>query len=538
MTTKLAFDQIGGMVVSVRDYEGLVVGSDWTAAIAAADLAAAGGSLFFDDQVHAVEGVLTLSSRIVAPPKQIFNISGTGAVQLQGVASDQVSSLWFAADPWDSFVECCEQLAAHRGGTVKVEPAVYDADKPCLISSEYPVNLIGQMWTSQQTALEVLTPENYITPKAGLSPTDAIIEYSGDGGGRVKGLLFVDDGDIENASFEARRVTEFGAALRLTEYNLSRSSDLYFLFLKASAIETGSCTMSTIKDVWVRRCGKAGYPSINIKNTGSGFSAQSFELSSVRSEVNYGAPYIELGTESTKCKLMNIGFETDVSEVATAQTFIKNDGGENNGTLIHLNRNTALKLEDTGSDSQWDNIRASTGGDNGVIKSTGSNFTLVNYTGKNNTAATDEILYEGSDATFQGVLNTGGGIRCTGNNANIDVNIVGIQAATNAAVEVNQKSKVTLEFRDPVAAVDAVLLAGNTNRVHDSHIEDIPSGKAGINTGAVSQNIISNNQVVAPTGATGIDTSSGSTNNVIGNNVQGAGTAYNLSGSDTSTANT
>ena len=535
MSTKIASNQVDGLAINVKDYEGLVVGSDWTAAIAAADTAAAGGLLFFDDQVHTIAGVLTLTSKIVAPPKQIFNVTGT--LNLGGVASDGVSSLWFAADPWDSFVECCEQLAAYRGGTVRVEPAVYNADKPCLISSEYPINLIGSMYTGQQANSSLLVPENYITPKTGLAATDAIIEYSGDGGGRVKGLSFVDDNDIDNASQSLRRTVTFGAALKLTEWQLSRASDLYFLYLKASAIETGACTMSTIDNIWVRRCGNTSYPSINLKDTGSGFSAQSFELTSVRSEVNYGDTYIELGSESTKCKLSNIGFETDQAEAATAQTFIKNDGDENSFTMIHLNRNTALKVEDTGSDSQWDNIRSSTGGDNGVFSSSGGNFTLVNYTGKNNTAATDEILLTGSDATFQGVLSTGGGIRCTGNNANIDVNIVAIQGATNAAVEVNQKSKVTVEFRDPSATVDVVLLAGTVNRVHDSHIEDIPSGKAGILT-TQSQNVISNNQFIVPTGATGINTSGGSANNVIGNNAQGAGTDYSLSGSDTSTANT
>lgn len=538
MSTKIAFNQIDGMVVGVKDYEGLVSGTNWTPAIEAADAVAAGGFLAFPDEALSIETTCTITSKIVAPPKQIFNINGSGVLQLQGVASDHVSSLWFAADPWDSFVECCEQLSAYRGGTVKIEPAVYGADKPCLISSEYPVNLIGTMYTGQQTNSSMLVPENYITPKTGLGATENIIEYSGDGAGTVRGICFVDDNDIDNAAQASRRTVAFGAALKLTEWQLSRASDLYFLYLKASAIETGACTMSTVDNVWVRRCGDTGSPSINIKDTGSGFSAQSFELSSVRSEVNYGDTYIELGAESTKCKLTNIGFETDQAEAATAQTFIKNDGDENNFTMIHLNRNTALKVEDTGAASQWDNIRASTGGDNGVFSSSGADFTLVNYNGKNNTAATDEILLTGPDATFQGVLNTGGGIRATGSNAKIDVDIIAIQGATNAAVEVNQKSKVTVDFRDPSASVDALLLAGDTNRVHGSHIEDIPSGKVGINTGAVSQNIISNNQLVAPTGSTGIDTSSGTNNNVVGNNVQGAGTDYNLSGSDTSTANT
>lgn len=480
--------------------------------------------------------VLTISGQINANDEQIFN-RGTGTIQLEGKAATKVSSLWFSPDPWDSFVEAVEQLASHRGGSVFLADTVYNADKTALISSEYPVNLIGNMYTAQQANSDLLVPGNYIAPKTGLGATDAIIEYSGDGGGHVKGLCFVDDGDITNATQKLRRTVSFGAALRFTEWNLSKCEDIYGLYLDASLIETGLCTMSTVRDIWVRRCGGVGKPAINIKNTGTGFSSQSFELGSIRAEVNYDTSYIELGTESKKCKLYNIGFEADVSDADTNKTFLNNAGDENSGTLIHLNRNTALKMLDSGAESTWDNIRSATGGNNGVIHSTGGRFTLVGYMGKNNTSATDEVLLEGLDSTFQGTIDTGGGVRATADNADIDVKYISLNGATNAAVEVQNKSKVTVDFRNPVASTDVVLLAGNTNRVYSSHIEDIASGKVGIKTSS-SQNIILGNQIIAPTGATGIDTSTGANNNVAINNVQGAGTAYNLSGTDTSTANT
>lgn len=489
------------------------------------------------DQVMTIEAAstLTLTKSISAPDARIFNIDGT--LELQGLAS-VVSSLWFDDDPWDSLKLGAETLASYRGGYVEVVHAIYDADVELSISSEYPVHLTGSMWTAQQANDEVLVPGNYITPKTGLGASDAIIEYSGDGGGRVRGLSFVDDNDISNATQKSRRTVSFGAALKLTEWQLSTLSQCYGLYLDASFIQTGQCTMSNIENIWARRCGGTGKPTIDFANTGGGFSAQSFSFKTAKLEVNYDDSYIELGTETTKCKLFDIGFEADASEADTNQTFIENNGDENNFTLIHLNRNTATKTVDTGTDSQWDNIRASTSGTNGVFSSTGQNFNLVNYVGKNNTLAVDEILSTGNDATIQGTINSGGGVRCTGDNADVDVKVIALQNATNAAVEVADKSKATIDFRDPVATnKDALLASGNTNRIYGCHIEDIPSGQIGINAGT-SQNVISNNQIIAPTGSTGIDTSAGANNNVIGNNAQGAGTDYNLSGSDTSTANT
>lgn len=479
-------------------------------------------------------GTVTLTAKIMGASAHIFNVSGTGVLRFEKTAAQEVNALWFAADPWDSFKIAAETLADHLGGTVWLAPAVYNADTTVTITSECAVNLRAEMVTSQQQGSDIALSGNYIAPSAGIGVNDALINYNGDGGGDIEGLLFVDDSDLSAPNHADRRVISFGAALKFDLWHLSTLRNCYFIYLKAKALDCVKSTMGNMQNVWIRRCGDAGKPALHL-NPSIANGVQSLHITNLRSEVNYSAPYLKVESDCAAIKILDSGFEADTSEAATAQVFIDDAGDRTQVDTVHVNRTSTTKINSSGAEANYNNITANSGDTANVITSSGVDFQVTNYVGKNHVNAVDEILCTGLNPTIRGKSNTGGGVRCTNDYAEIDWTSISAQSCTNGIIEVSDRSSVKCNVRNQVASKHSVYLAGTTNRVFASHIEDFPAGTSGVYApSGSSQNIINGNQIIAGTGATGIHTSGGSGgNNVHGNNIQGAGTATNLHGTDT-----
>lgn len=489
-----------------------------------------------DVQTIGTGSTVTLDVPISAGPFQILTVTGT--LQLENSART-ISSLWFAPDPWDSFKIAAEDiLVPYLGGTIKMDNAIYRADTPVLINSRHTVNIIGNMIYKRIGSATTLLDENYITPATGIGSSEALIEYDGLGGGLVSGLFFMDDNAIEESADADKRSVEVDACLLFTDWDLCRAENLSFTFILGSAIHLKGAVQSEIDSIWVRNSGTTSKPAIYFENTGGGFSAQSFILSNVRSEVNYDAPYIYLGTETTKCKLINVGCEAVQSDTDSNQMYIHNEGDYNQFDVMHMNRNLELKIKDDGIGNQWKNVHASSGGDNGVIESTGEGFQLTGYSSNNHTAATDEIYCTGQGAQLSNVTSLdGGGVRVTGNDSMIsNINMIRTNGCTNGIINIDTSSEISNAIvRDQVVSAHQIYFSGGSCIVSNANLSDPITGYAGIYASTSANAIIYGNKIRTISGSTGIDTSNAINNSVFGNIIAGAGTSYSGGTGDVST---
>jgi len=270
----------------------------------------------------------------------------TGAGTLAFANPGPVSSLWFAADPWDSFSEAAASLT--KGGTILVQDAIYDADKNISIASSYPIHLKGTMARSYVTG-GVAYNSAYIRPRAAIAGA-ALITYNGKGGGTISGLSFLDDSDLAAAD-DAQRVVEIDAAILVTEAHTIRIDNCFFYDLNGSAVEVVTSTFGKITRCLVQRCGDTGKPAVYLNGV-----AQSFDIDHTSMEVCFSDDYLAIGSSAKKVKITNCGFEAnaygDPAVDLTNFTFIDDDGEDTSIIGCHFNTNYAVKVNMSGTGSK------------------------------------------------------------------------------------------------------------------------------------------------------------------------------------------
>jgi len=329
---------------------------------------------------------LTISSPahiIASPNQQIF--TGTGTVSFTNPG--EISSLWFDADPWDSLDKAVSALEASKGGTVLVQPTVYDADKAITVSCNYPINLISNMQIKVPTWLGTAYTQGYIRPRTGIAG-GSLIEYVAPdvanryrhGAGLIRGLLFLDDSDLANATIESRRVVAVEAALKLTDFDHGRVENCGFHYIKGSAIKVDRAVKGNIKDFAIEYCGDTSQPSLWLNPQSSSNIPQSMVIELGKIEHCFNDDYLAIDADCERIKILAIGFESGNTDPANAscQIYIDSDGNETKMIGCHFNKNGALHLNISGNGNQLDNCSFSGDNTNGRITWSGVYGTLSN----------------------------------------------------------------------------------------------------------------------------------------------------------------
>lgn len=224
------------------------------------------------------------------PPNRNYGISGNG-VQIRSTHAITIAS--------------------GMGG------ALYNAPTSCL----YPLgNITGSMLTYQ-------------------TPVGAT--RANHGGGRITGLTFADISNRAGVTIKGRRQYTMTAAIDARDFNVSMIDNCNFNFLKGSAVRTDYCIKSSIKDCGFGWCGDTSLPTIDINSTDATFASQAVVIDNNKLEVNYDAPYIQLGALALNIHVTNNGFEADtVTDATSNQYFLRENGGRNVVSHNRFNRNT------------------------------------------------------------------------------------------------------------------------------------------------------------------------------------------------------
>lgn len=246
-------------------------------------------------------------------------------------------------------IQAVVDAACVAGGTVLFPtPARYAISGTINVRSSFPVNLVSDMWTNG-----AVTPwGSYIKPLNTIA--GPMIKYSTPAGasvrgmcagGTVRGLTFFDDSDPTNSDVKARRVKSITAALDLTDFNLSKVEHCQFFYLKGSPIRTEYCITSSISDCWMRYCGDAGRPAIDVASADTTYKTQALQIAGTSIEVHFDAEYVKLDANCANVKMTRCGFESAYNELATSgQTFVNDLGRRNQFIGNHFDRTSALAV--------------------------------------------------------------------------------------------------------------------------------------------------------------------------------------------------
>lgn len=309
------------------------------------------------------------------PNQQIFTVAGTVAFTEAG----EVSSLWFAADEWDSFRAGIAALAAGKGGTLLVQPAIYDADTECAITSNYAIHIKGNFGRAYQSGSTLY--DYYIRPRTGIS--GSIINYTGNGGGIIQGLTFIDDSDVSNATWESRRVVAIDSAITFTNNPFGVIRDCHFRYLKGSAFQGIVSTGGRLEDSVIYYCGDTGYPAINLAPTVASRIA-AFKIDKVIMDGCFNDDYLATNSNTARVVVTNSTFEAiahaDPATDPTNQTYIDADSPNFSIDNCTFNKNYAEKVNLSGLQSTISNSQFLGNNTLGAINISGASSQINNVT--------------------------------------------------------------------------------------------------------------------------------------------------------------
>lgn len=363
------------------------------------------------------------------------------------------------------------------------------------ISSLYPVNLIGDM-TASPNATE---NASYIKPLNNISgslfkyesPTASLNEG---GGGKIRGLSFMDDSNISDVDLGDRRNYTMTAALNLDAFSLSSVQNTYFHYINGSAIRLGFVVMSNFENIWVRYSGDTGLPAIDHPNVANR-AVQSSVFENIRAEVNFDEPYISIAatTGTRDNKFIANGFEASPTGAATGdgiEYFIDYAGDFSSFIGNHFSRNGATYAIRLSGD---DNTVSATAGDDanwgGFAEITGNRNRVLGGSVAASQSTISTVLLGGQDNTIDGltiyfgnrIYNTGSG------NAVLNTNMFECTSLGTYLIE-------------GTAAASKARYLNNTLRNANAQRAVTPSGISNAETAVMSGNVLTGNSA-----ATGIN---------------------------------
>lgn len=245
-------------------------------------------------------------------------------------------------------IQAAADVAEVFGGEVNFPPGKYKIMSEIVVSSTFPVALIGYeggcLYNAAINGASILIGANiagswikYTAPNAGVRAAH--------GGGTISGLTFVDP--TGTATTVGTRTCT--AALELNDFAASTVDNCVFQWINGSAIKGEFVVMTSITNNRIRYCGAVGKPALNFPSTIPTFPAQSLSIIDNRVEVCYSAAYISVAVNGDNVKIIGNGFEADTTIALSNQLFVSL--ASSSGSVIgnHFNRNTGTQVSISGS---------------------------------------------------------------------------------------------------------------------------------------------------------------------------------------------
>ena len=476
--------------------------------------------------------------------------SGEGEIVFGDAAKDKLYAQHFASDGWDGLDAAVTALEDGTGGVVRLASEIYDGDKTVVVSSYYPISIIGQMGGKASVFGGTSYAGGYIRPLAGLSG-GALIEYQAPdmsaseahkhGGGVVRGLKFMDDSNLAvySSDVQAARTITVEAALKLTSFDYGLVDDCNFSLLAGHAITTQCMRKAVIRDSKFEYCGDSGDPTLEFAGI-SGCQTQEVEVVNCSFESNFEDDYVSINANSGSNKFIGCGFETYGPDADSDQTYVDSDGEKLSIVGCKFNANdTAVDLDIAGEQSILANCQFD--GDSSVtrINWSASEGTIsgVNMDEATSLTGADIVTISGSINTITGLnIHRGGGLTVSGNDNLLSaVMMYDSDLAAGYLVTLSGARNVFDGFsvKSPTAA--GITVTGQYNVVSDGILQDVTGHAVYVTGDYVS---VSGNRMVTGT-ADGINLSSTSSyctvqgNSIYffsGDGIENAGDDNNIQG--------
>ena len=423
--------------------------------------------------------------------------SGEGEIVFGDAAKDKLYAQHFATDGWDGLDAAVTALEDGTGGVVRLASEIYDGDKTVVVSSYYPISIIGQMGGKASVFGGTSYAGGYIRPLAGLSG-GSLIEYQAPdmsasedhkhGGGVIRGLKFMDDSNLAvySSDVQAARTITVEAALKLTSFDYGLVDDCNFSLLAGHAITTQCMRKAVIRDSKFEYCGDTGDPTLEFAGI-SGCQTQETEVVNCSFESNFEDDYVSINSESGSNKIIGCGFETYGPDADSDQKYIDSDGEKLQVIGCKFNANdTAVDLDIAGEQSILANSQFD--GDSSVTRITWSasegTISGVNMDEATSLTGADIVTISGGINTVTGLnIHRGGAITVSGNDNVISgLMMYDSDDAAGYLVTLSGDRNVLSGFslKSPTAA--GLTVTGNYNVVGPGVLQDV-TGHAVYNTG-------------------------------------------------------
>lgn len=312
------------------------------------------------------------------------------------------------------------------GGTIKLDPqGVYGFGTQIDFKSQSPINIISDMGEPSISHSTGQVDGGYIKPLSGI--VGSIFNFEGptfrywNPGGVLRGLTFLDDSDLTNATVELRRTVAIDAAVSLMDWDFGSMENCHFRYIKGSAIFAERSIKSNITGGSVEQCGDTGKPAIDLASLSTNTLVQSFTLSNVKIEYNFNDVYLDIAVEGGTISVINCNFETGSSDPDSEYTYINSDAPKTKIIGCNFNKNDAINIIVTGDESiladstfDGDNVsgRIQWSGPTGSINNVIMSAALSNVT--------TQVNITGAEMTVNSLtLKRGGNLICSGLDSNI-----------------------------------------------------------------------------------------------------------------------
>jgi len=270
---------------------------------------------------------------------------GTGSVVFASAFLAAVYPQWWGAGQGmgdTAAIQAAVNSLVTTGGVVYFPSGLYTITGTILVSSVQPIHLLGDMGGTiavpSATKAALVLGATISGPMIRYTATDPANRGTTSGGGRIQGLVFV---DLTNRGFSCT------AVLDLHDCGVSLLTNCVFQWIKGSAILGENLVQSEISSNVIRYCGDTGLPAVNLPSTTFPFVAQSLRIAGNRIEVNYSAPYLQLGANAIDVSVMDNRFEADdtgtpasnqlfLTLSASAIRVIGNSFNRNTGQLVAI----------------------------------------------------------------------------------------------------------------------------------------------------------------------------------------------------------
>jgi hypothetical protein len=277
---------------------------------------------------------LTINGQLLATLSQHF--TGPGSAHINGGKNPSVYPQWW--EKTSTGIQSAVNAIVGTGGTVRFPTDLYRHSSTVVVSSPYPINLIGEMQgmmdDRSQAKYGIALSADLDGPMFLYTAPD-INHRNIHGGGRISGLAFIDP-DI--------RKHRASAILQLNDFTLSIVTNNLFQWIQAPAIIGQFLVQSEISSNAIRYCGNGTSAVVALPSDDPMRPAQSLKIDGNRLEVNHGA-YLELGQNAMDVGVIDNRFEAETMDVPTNQPFIIQHGSSSRFIGNTFNRNTGTQFE-------------------------------------------------------------------------------------------------------------------------------------------------------------------------------------------------